>query len=158
MVIDAAQFRVVWALDDDIDVDRLKIPLDLADQHIKQLVGVEAYEDATADVPDNPARAAAIKVAGMQYGMARLIPFLAGALLPSGLASSTSSSSGTHVTFATTEERQAMIDQLTATADQMLDAYLMRPGPSEIALVGLIDPFDIAERADAARPYYPLII
>lgn len=130
------ELRAAFAIDSEVDDDRLTMALAPANSRIKVWVGDEAYNDAIAETPDDALRALVLKSAAAHLAMGYVILGLNTPIRPTGIISSESVEGNKTVSYLRPGEVTALQQQYLDKAEEIARPYLLSDGtPTALTLV-----------------------
>lgn len=122
------ELRAAFAIDTEVDDDRLIMALAPADARIKEWVGDEVYEDATDAMPADSLRSLVLKSAAAHLAMGYVILGLNTPIRPTGIVSSEAVEGVKTVSYLRPSEIQNLQQQYFERAEEIARPYLLAQG------------------------------
>lgn len=130
------ELRAAFAIDAEVDDDRLTLALAPAESRIKQWVGDDAYADAIAATPDDALRSAVLKSAAAHLAMGYVILGLNTPIRPTGIISSEAVEGAKTVSYLQPGQVATLQQMYLDKAEEIARPYLLVDGtPGGVAIV-----------------------
>ena len=132
---DVDSLRAAFAIDGEVDDERLAIALAPAESRIKLWVGDEAYNDAIASSPSDALRSSVLKSAAAHLAMGYLILGLNTPIRPTGIISSEAVEGNKTISYLRPNEVTTLQQMYLDKAEEIARPYLLvdgTPGGPEI--------------------------
>ena len=135
-LIDEDALRAAFAIDGEVDDDRLAVALAPAESRIKLWVGDAAYADAIATTPDDELRSSVLKSAAAHLAMAYLILGLNTPIRPTGIISSEAVEGNKTISYLRPSDVTTLQQIYLDKAEEIARPYLLLDGtPGAPAIV-----------------------